>query len=94
MRLIDGDALKRKAQKVAEEAWKMNIKARIETILNQFIDWLEDAPAIDTVRKGKWIKISPAEIYECSVCGLNLMTGDIDVYSWCHGCGAKMEKGD
>jgi len=42
-------------------------------------------------RKGKWIKISPAGIYECSECGKNVMTDDIDAYKWCHGCGCKME---
>ena len=46
MRLIDGDALKRKAQKVATESWKMKIKANVETILNQFIDWIDAAPTI------------------------------------------------
>ena len=44
--------------------------------------------------KGKWNQISPAGIYECSVCGQNVMTDDIDVYHYCHGCGAKMEDQD
>lgn len=58
------------------------------------LDIVFDAPTIDPVRKGKWIKISPAGIYECSECGQNVMTSDIDVYRWCHGCGAKMEEGE
>ena len=41
-------------------------------------------------RKGHWIRISPAEIYECSECGQNVMTSDICVYKFCHGCGVKM----
>ena len=41
-------------------------------------------------RKGKWIQISPAKIYECSECGQNVMTNDIDCYKYCHGCGARM----
>lgn len=48
-RYIDADALKRKAQKVATEAWKMRIKSSVETILNQFIDWIEDMPTINAV---------------------------------------------
>ena len=48
-RYIDADALKRKAQKVATEAWKMRIKSSVETILNQFIDWIEGMPTIDAV---------------------------------------------
>ena len=41
-------------------------------------------------QKGEWIKISPANIYECSKCGKNVMTGDISEYDFCHGCGADM----
>ena len=43
--------------------------------------------------KGRWIKISPAGIYECSICGKNVMTSDIDAYDFCHGCGADMRGG-
>ena len=45
-RLIDANALKRRAQKMATEAWKTNMTARVETVLNQFIDWIEQAPTI------------------------------------------------
>lgn len=44
------------------------------------------------VRHGFWKQISPAKVYECSKCGQNVMTYDIDVYEWCHGCGAKMDE--
>lgn len=43
--------------------------------------------------KGRWVRISPAGIYECSICGKNVMTSDIDAYDYCHGCGADM-RGD
>ena len=46
MRLIDADALKRKSQKVATEAWKLRIKATVEVILNQFIDHINAAPTV------------------------------------------------
>lgn len=42
-------------------------------------------------KTGRWVKISPADIYECSTCGQNVMTQDIKAYKLCHGCGAKME---
>jgi hypothetical protein len=42
--------------------------------------------------QGKWIRIGH-DIYECSLCHQNVMTKDIDCYSYCHQCGAKM-KGD
>lgn len=45
-RLIDADALKRKSQKVATEAWKLRIKATVEVILNQFIDYIGHAPTV------------------------------------------------
>lgn len=44
--------------------------------------------------KGRWIQISPAKIYECSICGKNVMTSDIDAYDFCHGCGADMRGED
>lgn len=55
-------------------------------------DFMRRAPAADVVGKtGKWVKISPAGIYECNQCGQNVMTADIEAYKFCHGCGAKME---
>lgn len=48
MRAIDGDRLKRKAQKVATEAWKMKLTAKVETTLNQFIDWIDAQPTIES----------------------------------------------
>jgi len=60
---------------------------------------LDDAAhAIEELSKerkpGKWVKISPAGIYECSQCGQNVMTSDIEAYKFCHGCGAKMIGGN
>ena len=46
------------------------------------------------VRHGHWIKISPAGIYECSECGKNVMTSDIEAYEYCHNCGARMDDDD
>ncbi len=37
----------------------------------------------------RWLKISPAGIYECSGCGQNVLTRDIEAYRFCHGCGKK-----
>lgn len=95
-RLIDADALIAKLGIAYDCAvckhndmpfcdWKPNVVDICEAI--------NDVQTIEP-RKGKWIKISPAGIYECSECGQNVMTSDIDVYRWCHGCGAKMEEGD
>mgnify|MGYP006366793731 CR=1 FL=1 len=46
MRLIDADKLKREIQQAATEAWKMRLKANIETVLNQCLDWIEQQPTI------------------------------------------------
>lgn len=56
MRTIDGDVLKRRAQKAATEAWKMKIEAKVETILNQFIDWINEAPTIQP--EPHWIPVT------------------------------------
>lgn len=42
----------------------------------------------------EWRKISPAGIYECTKCGQNVMTGDIDCYKYCHGCGRIVRRED
>jgi DNA-directed RNA polymerase subunit RPC12/RpoP len=41
-------------------------------------------------KTGHWIKITPSGIYMCSECEQNVLTGDIDVYHYCHHCGIKM----
>lgn len=56
---------------------------------------IDAVPSAHTERKtGHWQKISPAGIYVCSECEQSVMTCDIDVYSFCHGCGARMEGTD
>ena len=50
--------------------------------------------SINPQKVGKWVKISPAGIYECSLCGKNVMTSDICAYGYCHGCGVKMQEGE
>ena len=41
---------------------------------------------------GHWKRIG-YDIYECSICGQDVMTGDICAYRYCHCCGTKMESG-
>lgn len=55
-------------------------------------DLIEELPPTQP-KRGKWIKISPANIYECSECGKSVMTNDICAYDFCHGCGADMREG-
>ena len=64
-------------------------------LIESHISDIKDLPAAQPERKtGHWNKISPAGIYECSKCGKNVMTSDISVYDFCHGCGADMREGD
>ena len=42
-------------------------------------------------KHGRWKKIGPAGPYECSECGQNVMTADIECYKYCNSCGAKMD---
>lgn len=44
--------------------------------------------------QGEWIKISPANIYECSECHQVVMTPDIKCYLYCHQCGTEMRVKD
>lgn len=65
-------------------------------LVNDLLDEVENCPAAEVVgrKTGKWVKISPAGIYECNQCGQNVMTSDIEAYKFCHGCGAQMIGGD
>ena len=97
MRAIDGDRLKRKAQKVATEAWKMKTKATVEAILNEFIDWINEAPTIEPERKtGRWIHDGYAfkggiDWMHCSECGHKDSWSAATRTPFCAWCGAKME---
>lgn len=43
--------------------------------------------------KGEWILDAGVRgIHKCSNCGQLISTLDIDVYNYCHGCGADMRK--
>ena len=89
MRLIDADAFDKVLEDAEIEATR-NRKYVFRSALNIIRGNLRNAPTIEERKNGEWIKISPAGIYECSVCGQNVMTQDIDAYLYCHGCGAVM----
>ncbi len=98
MRAIDVDAFKAD-YRMADECkdCKTPVRAceydRVYTKMD-FCSWLDDAPTIELEpeqKTGRWIKISSANIYECSECGKNVRTDDICEYQFCHGCGVKME---
>ena len=73
-------------------------KIRNGSIANKrILDSVKNGIPLDDVKaenKGEWKRISPAGIYECSECGQNVMTSDIECYKFCHGCGARMKGGE
>ena len=59
---------------------------------NDFVCAVCNLPSVTPTRpNGKWKRISPAGIYECTNCNQVIMTSDIDCYKYCHGCGVRME---
>ena len=66
-RLIDADSLKRKVQKEATESWKMKIKASVETILNQVIDWIDEAQTVEPAQQ--WIPVTKEEVFQAGYDG-------------------------
>lgn len=67
--------------------------------LDKVYEKLRNAPSVvpndhsgePTEKVGEWKWISPAGIYQCSVCGGTVMTQDIECYEYCHQCGAKIK---
>lgn len=84
-RLIDADALIESMTKFSNATGED---------MTHGIFYAHIAPTIDAVpvKHGKWVRISPAKIYECSECGQTILTGDIECYKFCHGCGARMDE--
>lgn len=92
MRLIDFECkqmthlvgnLEERFKPMEEDGWKE---------ISSFVDAVyERVPVVDPTKHGKWERVSPSHIYECSVCHQFVVTDDIDVYEYCHRCGAKMD---
>lgn len=92
-RLIDADKLKRRTQRVATQAWKMKIHSSVETVLNQFIDFINEAPTVDAVavvRCGecKYFVKKQDNIGECSA----LLSGKFTGRYWFCADGERKEK--
>jgi DNA-directed RNA polymerase subunit RPC12/RpoP len=90
MRCIDADALRDRLQNLGYDDWNQGATTTWAEAFSECADMVEEMPTIEPRKKGHWIKISPANIYECSECGKNVMTDDISAYDFCHGCGADM----
>ena len=84
------EAIKRYTSNAFYEKSDGNLQGYLE--FNQLAEWLEDYKRLleQEPKTGHWKRIG-YDIYECSICGQNVMTSDICAYRHCHGCGAKME---
>lgn len=51
---------------------------------------LEELPPAEP-KKGKWIYHEPLDVFECSVCGRQMVR---NIFNYCPWCGARMENGD
>ena len=90
MRLIDADKLKRRVQSVATEAWKLKLEAKVETTLNQFLDYVEQSPTIDAVEvvHGEWIAVSSYDAFGGSEELWNAH-GNPTAFHYCSNCKAQ-----
>lgn len=52
------------------------------------IGTLEEVPSVEP-KKGKWIYHDPLDVFECSVCGRQMVR---NIFNYCPWCGAKMER--
>ena len=52
------------------------------------IDGFKNNPTIEP-RKGKWIYHEPLDVFECSVCGRQMVR---NIFNYCPWCGAQMER--
>ena len=89
-RLIDADELYLAIVEKGQASKRYKIGERWELNGAEILEVINAQPTAEP-KIGHWIKTSPAGIYECSQCGQNVMTGDIEVYAYCHHCGARME---
>lgn len=87
------DAVSREAiESILYELYE--VCTNMDELVHCMDDNLKKLPSVTPQRTGKWKMISPAGVYECSKCGQNVLTKDIDCYKFCHGCGAKMNGGN
>ena len=76
------------ARAISDERCCISRGRSTATIMQDILDLPSVKP--QEPKTGHWKRIG-YDIYECSICGQNVMTGDICAYRHCHGCGAKME---
>lgn len=97
------DALKALAYDIKSFEFKSGVEKHMNEIANLLntiyeiqSDNVKALPSVNPQepKTGHWIKISPADIFECSECGQNVMTSDICAYRYCHGCGVKMAESE
>jgi hypothetical protein len=88
----DADCISRVEALKAIEKEKQGWEGAERYAIDECHTRIADLPSVTPTRpNGKWKRISPAGIYECTNCNQVIMTSDIDCYKYCHGCGVRME---
>lgn len=95
MRLIDADALQKKISALCEK----NKELIDRWFTNIVDDEIENAPTIDAVKHGRWVKRTDENCwwYECSECGdypMKNVYGHEKLSAYCPNCGARMVRGE
>ena len=92
---IKREPLLRKTQKVATDAWKLRLVCSAETVYNQFIDYVKQAPAVpvrEDVHARFETRINENGFIElfCTNCNAGFKSG-IAYGHFCENCGATID---
>lgn len=94
MRTIDADALLKVLGLGANceecEESVRGVYCAANPDLMDVCDAIADAPTIEP-KKGRWIYHEPLDVFECSVCGRQMVR---NIFNYCPWCGAKMERSE
>ena len=67
-------------------------------LVQDAVEWWEEKdderfnqPSAQPERKGKWIYLDGLDVFECSVCGRQMVR---NIFNYCPWCGARMEGED
>lgn len=99
MRLIDADALVEQLSGKAKEM--LGIAEQCQGLAINYYTGAKYGFAKATIianglptiepKKGKWIYHEPLDVFECSVCGRQMVR---NIFNYCPWCGAKMERSE
>ena len=87
VRLIDGNALTKEFLRLAADGWNQGTGTTWARAFEESADVVECAPTIDPAKRGKWLYLDSNDVFECSVCGRQMVR---NIFYYCPWCGARM----